>query len=165
MSKINSLPSGLQEFLGNTSQGVNPSELSNVVTPTFDISDFWKVPKTKVIRIAINFTAVYTNGSFTVPNNEIWMLVSVSGNVNILTTESAQLVISLTEQGGLNRQVIAQSDYRVAGATSETVAAHAVLPPGFMVSAGQSLYCTANMMNVAAARGGEMIMRFVRFLV
>lgn len=47
MSKINTLPKGLQEFLGNTSQGQNPSELNQEVRPIIDLFSFWAVDKTK----------------------------------------------------------------------------------------------------------------------
>ena len=165
MSRINRLPSGLQEFLGNTSQGVNPSELSNVVSPTFDISDFWKVQKQDEIRIVTSMTAVYQSAFFQIPQSELWMLIGVSAGVNILTTESAQLVVQIAEPAAISRTIIASSPYRTAGATSETIVAHASMPPGYMVPSGAKIYVTANMMNVAAARGGELIMRFVRFLV
>ncbi len=59
MSKINALPKGLQEFLGNTSQGVNPSDLLNGVRPQFDMLPFWAVDR---VQQAVNLISTKTIG-------------------------------------------------------------------------------------------------------
>lgn len=87
MSRINTVPKGLQAFLGNSNFGDNPSELSPVAAPTIDISDFLKVDQMRVYisGLILQNTPPIALDSLTVPDNELWFLagVGVRGSASV----------------------------------------------------------------------------------
>ena len=85
MSKINTLPKGLQQFLGNTHQGVNPSELSQTVQPQVDLQPFWSADKLKWFSNAVTVTTPGNGNIVVVPQGELWSPVVHSGRITGLT--------------------------------------------------------------------------------
>ena len=60
MSKINRLPKGLQEFLGNTAQGQNPDELSQTVVPTLEMQQYHALDQMKWVQATRTITTTRT---------------------------------------------------------------------------------------------------------
>lgn len=82
MSKINRLPKGLQEFLGNTAAGQNPDTLLNDVRPVIDLTPHWSFEETKWIS-ATGAVALPNQGSFfVVPDGELWAPIHIGARIN-----------------------------------------------------------------------------------
>lgn len=140
MSKINSLPKGLQELLGNTSQGKNPDELSNVVYGNFDILPFWGIDKTIAQVVSANTVHVVGQGiDMNVPEGEAWYLKAASGSSFLATTESGRLSLHISNPAGTVRVTIGQSAYITAKLLTEEIVAPAIMPSGFILPSGWSL--------------------------
>lgn len=78
MSRINRLPKGFQDFLGNTNMGDNPSFLMQEVRPVVDMADFYQSDELKILsdsEIAVTGPGVVT--AFTVPQGRLFFLKSV----------------------------------------------------------------------------------------
>lgn len=78
MSRINTVPKGLQSFLGNTNFGDNPSELSEVAAPVVQLNPFLQVDQMRA-RSSAAITTVNSPGNaieqFAVPQNKIWFVL------------------------------------------------------------------------------------------
>lgn len=85
-SRINRLPWGLQDFLGSTSQGDNPSELLQQVRPTADMWPLWGMERLD-IQTASNAAAAAVDASAQVeiPNNELWIPFVIGGRADFTT--------------------------------------------------------------------------------
>lgn len=85
MSGINRLPKGLQEFLGNTAAGINPSDLMQQVRPTVDMQPFWEA---EGLRQTFRTGSVSQSGSSVfldaVPAGEVWIPLWMSGEITAL---------------------------------------------------------------------------------
>ena len=79
MSKINRVPRGLQDILGNTAQGVNPAELRQEVMPSLDMLPLWLVEKTEWTRFVGSFAATFQQNTIQVPAGEMWIPFAISG--------------------------------------------------------------------------------------
>lgn len=79
MSVINRLPKALQEFLGNTQAGVNPSELTQVVSPGFDMTPHWSVDQMQWQSVVGVVTTVGNAATITVPQGEVWRPLHLTG--------------------------------------------------------------------------------------
>lgn len=113
MSKINRLPKGLQEFLGNTAAGKNPDELSNTVFPQFDMLPFWAHDQIKY-RTTTNSAMQQSGGAVytpPIPQGEVWMPLNFSGYMTGLSAgdliRMELSVFPITQQA---RLVLAVSD-------------------------------------------------------
>jgi hypothetical protein len=85
MSKINRLPRGFQDFLGNTNFGDNPSTLESSVRATVDISPFYAPDEWKVGSEAeqtVNAAGLIIE--YEVPEGRIWFLQNVGAGVRRL---------------------------------------------------------------------------------
>jgi len=85
MSTINVLPKGFQEYLGNTSQGVNPSELNPNVQSGVDIGPFYDVDKMRQKALTANVSTPLTGAREIIPQGEVWSPVQLSGRITGLT--------------------------------------------------------------------------------
>lgn len=82
MSKINTTPVGLQDFLGSKNFGRNPSELGQVVSPSLDLKPFLGVYEQRLARATDLRTGVGVCCSLTVPEGEAWYLIAVSARID-----------------------------------------------------------------------------------
>lgn len=77
MSRINTVPRGLQAFLGNTNFGDNPSEMHRIASGTVELSRFLITDKVRTWASAPS--AVNAGGTIfatqTVPLNECWFVL------------------------------------------------------------------------------------------
>jgi hypothetical protein len=79
MSRINTVPRGLQSFLGNTNMGDNPTEMSPVAAPVVDLDGWLRIDKMRSYVSA--GTVMLTIGdvvSLTVPDNKLYMVQQIS---------------------------------------------------------------------------------------
>lgn len=79
MGRINTVPRGLQGFLGNTNFGDNPSELARETQATIDLNKFLQVDKMRsYISAAVAVAAGNSNvDRIVVPENQLWFLLHV----------------------------------------------------------------------------------------
>lgn len=103
MTIINRLPKGLQEFLGNTAQGQNPSELRQDVFPTIDMSPFWSLDRTKYKRQTGTITTIGNGAFITIPPGEVWMPFHMSAIMTGFTVgDVVRMNLSLFPPNGDN---------------------------------------------------------------
>ena len=106
MSKINRLPKGLQEFLGNTAQGQNPDELSQTVVPTLEMQQYHALDQMKWVQATRTITTIGNGAFFPVPTNEIWRPIYLSGNMTGLEEgDDIRLEIAVFDPAG-NRHTL-----------------------------------------------------------
>ena len=79
MSKINRLPYGFQDFLGNTAAGNNPDKLLTDVRPTVDMSPYWAFGQTQFEGQSKAVGAIGGGAFFTVPAGELWSPIHIGG--------------------------------------------------------------------------------------
>jgi hypothetical protein len=165
MSKINTVPKGLQEFLGNTSQGVNPSELSNQVLPSFDMFKFWALDKTEYLVEQATAVATFQATFRQVPEGEIWIPLNLSYEITLsVAAETAQIVCGIANNSRLARIYTGGSNLRTTTAATpiETVSCFTVFPELVLLAAGDSVFGQVQALNVGAARTTSLKLRFVR---
>jgi len=137
VSKINQTPRGLQSLLGNVNQGVNPSDLSQVVSPGVDLFPFWAVEKTKFQLQGASVAHVVGQGiELIVPEGKLWMPLVVSSNGFNLSGQGGQISIHITDNSATARPVLAVSEYNPDRGVTVGVACSAVLQKPFVMSAG-----------------------------
>jgi len=119
VSAINRLPKGLQEFLGNTSQGVNPGELLQGVRPGVDLYPFWSLDQT-VAETATQAVTSPGNGAFlTIPEGEVWAPLTLGARITGLTgNDDIRIAVSVFSPGGLEHVLNQSIDYNQPVATS-----------------------------------------------
>lgn len=165
MSKINRIPKALQELLGNTSQGVNPSELLSEVRPSFDMVKFWALDKVDYIASTASAAAVFANSFVQVPQGEVWIPLTLSADITMTVIgEGAQIVIGIANNSRLARCHIAQSEYRTTTTAIETIAAVYEFPQMILLGAGDSVYYQIHFFSAAGARTTGLDLRFIRLL-
>jgi len=81
MSRINRVPRGLQDLLGSTNQGDNPSDLLPDVRATFDIFPFWAVERLRVaFKSSVNPSTIASQFHI-IPDNEMWLVKVITTTV------------------------------------------------------------------------------------
>lgn len=97
MSVINRVPWGLQDILGSTSQGKNPSELLDQVRPSFDMFPLWAMERLETRRVFTTLVSVGTNLDIEIPDGEMWipfhMQAGITGVNDIGTIIGFELLI------------------------------------------------------------------------
>ncbi len=86
-SRINRLPKGLQDFLGNSNFGNNPSDLSAIVSPTLDMSPFYAAETIAVYKGGQKI--VSTEGDIDlvdVPPGYVWLVTGVGCSIRLSAT-------------------------------------------------------------------------------
>ena len=81
-SKINRVPWGLQDFLGNTNAGENPGTVPDEVRAIFDMWPLWGMERLSAFRASGTMTVRGDSIALTVPDNELWMPYTVAWQVN-----------------------------------------------------------------------------------
>jgi len=87
MSRINRVPYGLQELLGSTAQGDNPSELLQEVRPAFDIEPYWHADRVVSTDGSVAAIGIGAGLAFTVPAGEYWVPIMLSGQYAMLAAD------------------------------------------------------------------------------
>lgn len=168
MSRINTAPRALQDLLGNTAAGVNPSTLADVVRPSFDMLPFWSVDKTDYVQFAGQIAAVFQQQTIRVPEGEIWVPLSMSADITgTVIGEFFSIVVGVANDANIIRVHLGEGETKPFNGQSsalETVAATytwSMLQP---VPAGNYFYVQCHRFNAAAARNVNFRVRFIRLL-
>jgi len=142
MSRINRVPRGLQDLLGSTNQGDNPSELLGDVRAGFDIFPFWGAERLKAIT---NFTAnlsAATTLDHAVPEGRVWLPVAMSTEVTnpgfpaLEVSIIHELLNINSDAGGTNIIPIDGWDKRVFTGQPFSMTFATQFPQQFLVSGG-----------------------------
>ncbi|GAG61667.1 unnamed protein product, partial [marine sediment metagenome] len=100
-SKVNSPPRGLQYFLGNVNQGLNPHELNHEVQPIADLVPFWGVDKTVSSVVGGNIVKTIGQGiEMLVPEGEVWYMVAASAQCFASATFALAISLRIVAPGG-----------------------------------------------------------------
>lgn len=78
MSRINRLPWGLQNLLGSTAQGDNPSNLEESVRPILDVTPHYELERLNSQSVSGANTAIGGSETITIPDGEVWEIVTIS---------------------------------------------------------------------------------------
>jgi hypothetical protein len=117
MSQINRVPLGLLSLLDTQSQGVVPDELSRTVTAGFDMAGLWYNSRGLERFIDAGTIQLVSGQSadtlITVPEGEIWAVVSASARITSTDATNFAQAVSLTfqpnSQIGVNTSSLAES--------------------------------------------------------
>ena len=94
MSRITTLPKGLQSLLGNTNFGDNPSRLGDTVIPTLSIEPFYAPDLLRLAQVSQTTTGdSITMVMLTVPSGKIALLRSWAVQASTLKDGSASVTI------------------------------------------------------------------------
>jgi len=118
MSKINALPFGLQEILGNTALGINPDDLSQEVKAQFDIEKYWLLDKIQFAEAQVLTTVADSGVEVEIPDSEIWMPISCSAQYQFTVGDFTSCSIVLTTQPGAEKTFLATSEWVLGAASS-----------------------------------------------
>ena len=163
VSKINQPPRGLQDFLGNVNQGINPHELDHRVAPGVDLVPFWGVDKIRMLVNTGNVTGAVGQGiELAVPAGEVWIPIAVSGDWFLLTTEIGRIALHMTDPAGNARTVIAKSELVTAGAGTEAISCGLAFPQRFVMPTGWKFRCQVETSTVAGAQSMSVDVMYYR---
>ncbi len=96
MSRINRVPFGLQELLGSTAQGDNPSDLLQDVRASFDIEPLWHADRIESIEGTGTQQTIGAGIQVTIPSGEYWRPIVFSCIQNIAIGDSTGIVLTMT---------------------------------------------------------------------
>lgn len=162
MSKINALPKGLQEFLGNTSQGVNPSDLLPGVRPEFDMFPFWASDKTVIESNNGNVTTVGNTVALAVPAGEVWMPIQITASMTGLTIgDVVRFSVGIVTPDGLALQFNESQKFTATAVVDRHSISHA-LPLRTLVQADH--FFVATIQEIAIAAGSEELVLTMQFI-
>jgi len=88
MSQINRVPWGLQSLLGSKNFGRNPSELQENIQPVLDMQPHVGYEILNADADYVVATAVGDYAELTIPDNEAWGVVGVSGDTRVVTSNA-----------------------------------------------------------------------------
>jgi hypothetical protein len=95
MSRINRVPFGLQDLLGSTNQGDNPSVLDEVATPVLELGAFLSAERRWFNRVnPVSKTSDGSIDSLIVPSGEQWFVQAIGCIVTPVGTGTPQVHIS-----------------------------------------------------------------------
>lgn len=99
MSRINRVPFGLQDLLGSTNFGDNPSELAPVVAPTLDLN-LWLASERREATYGnlVAGTSDGVGGQLVVPEGEMWICSLAGITLSTIGTDAKDVWLSLTIQ-------------------------------------------------------------------
>lgn len=101
MSRINTTPKGLQDLLGNTAAGDNPSTFLDEVRGTIDLEKYWFADKVKSVTQSGNSSSTYFTLFQPVPNGQIWVPLNISMiGTSQAIGESFRLAVATRSRGG-----------------------------------------------------------------
>lgn len=166
MSRINAVPKALQDLLGNTASGVNPSELAAFVQPGLEMLPFWMLDRQEYIPSAGSVAAVFGNTFLTVPAGEIWIPIGLSFEITgTVIGEAFQIVVGVTDSSALTRVHAAVSDYIPQLTAIETCAVGYQWNRIAPLRSGDQVYGQVQRFLAAGARTTGLDFKFVRLRV
>lgn len=137
MTAINTVPKGLQAYLGNTSQGVNPSELLPGVRPSLDLTPYWNVDKQQMARWSGTVIGAYNNTQTQIPEGEMWLVHAASCSLALNAVgDVGGTVVQLRNAAGNVQLNLASSEVYTVLAGVSLVTASYVPPQPVFWSAG-----------------------------
>lgn len=101
MSQIAGFPSGLLDIVGSQNFGEAPRDLSQVVSPTMDLTELYLLSKQRIEAVA-NFVVVNgsnTANSLLVPAGEAWRVYGFSAFVSFAVGDSGSMTALMTLNG------------------------------------------------------------------
>lgn len=150
-SKVNTPPRGLQDFLGNVNQGVNPHELNHTVNPGVDLIPFWGVDKTTTTIASGSVNGTIGQGiELRVPSGEIWMPVAVSGQYFYAIGNTRAISLRLQTPSGGGLVIVANARVAAAAAAGELTCG-AFIPSRFILPTDWGFRCQVDESDNAAA--------------
>jgi len=151
MSKINTPPRGLQNFLGNVNQGVNPSDLDQQVNPTVDLVPFWGTDKLKSIVSGASIAGTLGQGiTVEVPEGELWIPIAASGQYFVAQAQTRQISLRVVDQSGGGLSIIANGRIDSASLTAEVTCGLA-FPNRFILPSSWGIRCQIDETSSATA--------------
>lgn len=100
MAAINKLPGGLLGFLGIKNGGEYPRDLSTVLLPTWDLSQFYAAYNSEYVTANVGVAAIGANAAFTVPQDQAWLVLEFSASsVTLGAGQTIQLGLQYTDAG------------------------------------------------------------------
>jgi len=97
LSKVNAVPRGLQDFLGNVNQGINPQQLDPLVSPSVDLFPFYQVDNLRA-RLEVDTGVPGALGfgvDVEVPEGEIWQVIAASASYKTIGAGTDDTSISV----------------------------------------------------------------------
>lgn len=82
MSRINRIPYGLQDLVGNTAAGENPDVLENSVRPALNIEPYWDATQLRFIQVNRTVTGPTASAFILVPNGEAWIPLHIGASID-----------------------------------------------------------------------------------
>lgn len=102
MPNINKLPLGLLGFLGIKNGGEYPQELSNVLSPVWDLGPLYMNANAENQVAALAIAGIGSQAFFTVPNGEAWYVLIASAATGTLGAgQTIELALQTTDAAGL----------------------------------------------------------------
>lgn len=96
MSRINAIPEGLLDLLGLKTLGKNPQQLEDDVQSIVDIGPLYQARSVEHFGANPTFNTPGTIAQVTVPVGEVWIPISMSGEVNVpATNERATIALEM----------------------------------------------------------------------
>lgn len=166
MSKINRVPRGIQDLLGNTAQGQNPAELLQSVRPTFDLLPWWSTERIDFTNFIGSFAAVFQQQTIRVPQGELWIPISMSGDsTTTVIGEEIVFVLGISDNSNTLRVHLAQSVPGVSTTALETYAAAFTWSQIQPLQSGTYVYMQCHKFNAAGARTSKLALKFIRLKI
>ena len=102
MPNINKLPLGLLGFLGIKNGGTYPQELSNILSPVWDLGALYMNANSESSVAVLALAGIGSQAFFTVPNGEAWYVLLASGATGTLGAgQTIELALQTTDAAGL----------------------------------------------------------------
>lgn len=162
MSKINTVPRGLQGYLGNTAQGINPDELARVVQSQVDLSPFYNVDRMRIATATVTGTTPEGGAIVRVPTGEIWQPIMMSSYAKTFTVGDVARLSCEIWSPASNRVQIAVSDQITIGDVLDTVSAQYVWSYPMYFPSGWGFVAMGQEFDVAVAETKELNMFYYR---
>jgi len=164
MSRVNTTPKTLQDLLGNTAAGINPSELLNDVRPTTDLFPLWAIDKQDYVTFNGQIAAVFQQQTIRVPRGEVWIPMFMSADITSNGfNEEFRLVVGVADEANLQRVKLGWSpDYGVTDTTQETTTANYAWSSIQPVKSDEFFFVQAHKFVAGAARSVGMNLKFIR---
>jgi len=113
MSQINRPPIGLQSLFGSKNFGQNPSELSQIVSPSVDLFTFLAQQELRFLKESVTTAGFDSVVEIQVPDNQIWAVLTVSFAAEVLSASNDDMYaqIALSENfAGAVRYIVHSSE-------------------------------------------------------
>jgi len=160
---IQRLPKALQDYLGNTAAGKNPSDLLEQVRPTIDLTPFWNCDQVRYRQQNLPVAATYGVTFFVVPSGEVWLPLSLSAEITgSVIGESFSLVAGTTNADATIRVPVCDVQSEPSVVAVKTISCQHFYSQHHLVTAGERFYAQCNEFNAGGARTMSIKLRYVQ---